>query len=212
MERQYGALGLHDVHVVYQPTTLTTLDTEQASIPKESNEHWLFLGRISKEKGILELVESWPRAYGLAVLGDGPDMVRLRELAMREGMTVDVYGYVEQSRMEEILRGSVGLIVPSTWREGAPGIYADALARGVAVTGLKGNAVYDMVKEDGTGVTIETMSSHNLVRALEGVSGNREQLSARCREVYLQRYSPQAWLTSIRSVYDEVLAGARRKP
>ena len=212
MASEYRALGLHDVRVIHQPTTLATMYTEENQVPPKSNGNWLFLGRISKEKGILELVDSWPKEHGLAVLGDGPDMVRLRELAMREGIRVDVHGYVEQARMEEILRGSAGLIVPSTWREGAPGIYADALAMGVPVVGLKGNAVHNMVEQDGTGVTLETMSHDDLVRALEAVLRDRTQLSARCREVYLQRYSPQAWLTAIQSVYEEVSAGTRRRP
>lgn len=208
MATEYRALGLDELQVVHQPTTVTAHEHSVVPTPGWS---WLFLGRISKEKGILDLVEAWPESHGLAVLGDGPDMIRLRELALREGITVDVHGHVEQARMEEILRGSAGLIVPSTWREGAPGIYADALSMGVPVIGLRGNAVYEMVQQDGTGAILEQMTSDDLVRALNSVLQNREALSQRCREVYAQRYAPEAWLDSIRPIYIEVAAGARRR-
>lgn len=210
MAREYRSLGLNQVRVVHQPTTLTLTSPDDDSIPAQFNGDWLFLGRISKEKGILKLVEAWPEEHGLSVLGDGPDMVRLRELAMREGLRVDVHGHVEQARMEEILKGSTGLLVPSTWREGAPGIYADALAMGVPVIGLKGNAVHDMVKQDGTGVTLETMSRDELVHALDAVSQNRDKFSQRCREVYAMRYSPEAWLAAIKPVYVDVAAKVGR--
>lgn len=202
MVEMYQQLGIDSVEVLFQPTQIS----EDLVNPGESTEeNWVFLGRISKEKGIIKLVQNWPTGRRLTILGDGPDMPLLVEAAKQGEENIHVKGFVAESEMVTTLSEASGIVVPSTWREGAPGIYADAMFLGVPLIALHGNTVYDMIRQDGTGSTFESLEKELIESALLEVLSGREHFSARCQEIYSERYSTTKWLNNLQQVYESLI-------
>jgi glycosyltransferase involved in cell wall biosynthesis len=202
MVEMYQVLGIDSVEVLFQPTQISEVSTNHG---KPAQENWVFLGRISKEKGIVELVQNWPPERPLTILGDGPDMPQLIDAAKQVSQNIQIKGFVAESEMVTTLSQASGILVPSTWREGAPGIYADAMFLGVPLIALRGNTVYDMIQHDGTGSTIESLDSTSIELALQDVLSHREQYSARCHEIYTERYSTAEWLNNLKRVYARLI-------
>lgn len=104
----------------------------------------LFVGRLSPEKGIEQLVRAWPAdAPHLTVAGTGPLAEVLREAA---GSNVELLGDVAPARVRELMRSVRTLLIPSTWPEG-PLVLLEALAEGVPIVCFEGTAMADAVRD-----------------------------------------------------------------
>lgn len=97
---------------------------------------WVFVGRLSPEKGILELVQRWPHdGPHLTVIGEGEMKEAIEHAAV--GKPITVSGAMSRSRIIDSLVGAIGLVLPSQCPEVAPLVVIEALASGarILVTG-----------------------------------------------------------------------------
>jgi glycosyltransferase involved in cell wall biosynthesis len=164
---------------------------------------WTFAGRLSPEKGILELLDAWPSDEPLRVLGDGPLRSDV-ELAAAHKPGVEIVGQVRPQDMEQALSDSIGLVFPSLWAEAAPTmVYIEALSLGVPTVALEYNAVADDIALGGTGIVISDLSE--LPRALQQLRSRRAQFSARASERYAREFSERTWVARMTGLYGQVL-------
>jgi len=98
---------------------------------------FVYLGRLSPEKGVEDLVEAWPRVAAeagrpvrLALHGQGPLREPLRARAAALGPTVEVLDLVDD--VAAVLRESDVLVLPSHV-EGISNALLEAMATGLAV-------------------------------------------------------------------------------
>lgn len=160
---------------------------------------WVYVGRLSPEKGIARLVEAWPDDAQLTIVGDGPDNAEVREKARGKRVTL-VGGLTRRDALKHTL-GARGLVFPSVWAEPAPAMsYLEALAAGVPTLAWPGTAVSDDVEASGSGIVATPAETAAAVRRLEG---RRDTYSAAARARFSARYSETSWLASIEAVYAE---------
>lgn len=91
-----------------------------------------YVGRLSPEKGIAELLLAWEQhpdgALGpLRIVGDGPLAALVRAAADRR-TDIDWHGRVEHERGLQLMREAAALVVPSMWEEVCPMVAVEALA------------------------------------------------------------------------------------
>lgn len=170
----------------------------QAGPSDTTSTHWLFVGRLTRVKGILELLRQWPGDRDLVVIGSGPDEAEARALA---GPRVTFLGQRTPAEVLEALRSARGLVFPSLWPEGLPTIYLEALAAGLPVLAWPQSIVGSLAGSEGTGIVHSGDLTADLARADQDFPALREH----CRAVFAQKYSEAAWVEAIERVY----AGAR---
>ena len=102
----------------------------------------LFAGRLSPEKGVLELVEA-ANGVPLVVAGDGP----LRE------QVPGARGFVPHEQLEELYRRAAIVAVPS-YREGFGVVCAEAMAHGRPVVASAVGGLLDLVVDGETGIQV----------------------------------------------------------
>jgi glycosyltransferase involved in cell wall biosynthesis len=135
--------------------------------PKKSSPRngWLFAGRFVDEKGIIELINAWPKSETLHIAGSGPLQAEIESrIAHRPEIkligtfppgTADLYHHYE------------GLIFPSTWLEGSPLVIADALSTGTPVIAMGSSASKEQVEVSKAGVVIpEDLTIFNLLQRI----------------------------------------------
>lgn len=119
----------------------------------------LFLGRLTKEKGIETLMRAWESlpAIPLKVAGDGPLMPVVAAAAARRGgpAGIEPLGWRTREEVLDLLRGASFLVVPSEWYEGFPLTVAEALACGVPVIGSRLGGVGEVVQHEVSGLHFE---------------------------------------------------------
>ncbi len=120
------------IHLVSLPNRLIA---EQSRVRTAPNGRLLFIGRLTKLKGVSHLLRAIPsaarklgRSLTLTVAGDGPDRETLQAMAQELRVVANFIGWIPGSQMTGLMRDSDLLAVPSLWPEpfGLVGIEAGA--------------------------------------------------------------------------------------
>lgn len=170
----------------------------------QAGSSWLYAGRLTEEKGIIDLLRFWPREVQLTVLGDGPCMSEAKVVA---GPEVTLEGSVSHDVVLNSLKSAAGLVLPSRWAEGLPTVYLEALAAGVPVVARAGNSAADDIALYGHGVVYT--HPEDLPAALDTAQGLRERLAAAAYAQYQRKYTVGAWQEGILKIYDAAIKKQR---
>ena len=161
-------LGAHEARVVPNGVELPPEGTAEAE-PR----YVLFAGRLSREKGILELVEA-ARGLDLVVAGDGP----LR------GRVPQARGWLPRAELERLYAGAAVVACPSR-REGFGLACAEAMAHGRPVVASAVGGLRDLVVDGETGLLVPPGDVAALRHALERLLADaplRRRLGTAARE------------------------------
>lgn len=112
----------------------------------------VFVGRLSPEKGIRDLVAGWQNVgHRLTVIGTGPLEDEIRALASPE---VDVLGWCDPARVSSLLAGAAVVCVPSRCYEQAPMALLEATAHGVPVLVADVGIYGALAEREGFGLAV----------------------------------------------------------
>ena len=185
-------------------------DPEESVAGKKSNEakSWIFVGRLSPEKGVLPLIQNWPSDVSLEIVGSGTQESLARDAAV--GKQVIFHGQRDKADVESLMRSARGLIFPSMCAESAASlVYLEALAMGLPTISLFETAVSDDIEEFGTGISI--CSLDELSHAIDQINADYDRYSRAARQGYTERYSEAKWLISMEKVYRDLHEFGRRE-
>ena len=176
-------------------------DEQVPSSDADRDDAWLFVGRLTAEKGIDRLVAEWPEGARLRVVGDGPLRGELESAA--RGKRVELVGRKTRADVLAEMRRSFGLVFPSLWYETFGLVYIEALAAGLPTMAFPPSVVAEAVEREGTGVIASWGSVPDaLAQAGERFEGTRE----RCRELFAERYGEQAFVARRLALYEDLVA------
>ena len=201
MRQHYAAVGVAPHKLVTVPNFVPAAERLGDHRGDERGDFWLFVGRLSHDKGILPLVSSWPDGPRLRVVGSGP---LEEEVARVAGPTVELVGQRPHAEVQTMLGAARGLFFPSLWPEGLPTVYLEALAAGLPVVAWPPSIVGHLVAQDETGFVTSGSVPDDIARA----DAEFPDLSTHCREVFERRYTENAWVAAAESVYADVMDGA----
>ena len=186
-----------------------TPEPANAQTTLDGSGRWVFVGRLSAEKGLRELLPIWPAHVPLDVVGDGPELAELTRLA---GPEVRFLGAQEHSWVDRHLPSYAGLVFPGLCWEGAyPMVVREALAHGVPVVAADGSSAADLVAGRGGGVTYAKGSAVELRSALDEVALSGEGLRSEARAIHLREFTEAAWLDRMGAVYARAIAIRQRR-
>ncbi len=169
--------------------------------------HVLYVGRLSEEKGVLELVEA-TRGLPLVVVGDGP---------LREHVP-SALGFVPHAELGPYYERAAVVACPSR-REGFGMACAEAMAHGRPVVATAVGGLLDLVDDGVTGIQVPPRDPRSLRAALENLlddSALRARMGAAAREWARARLSwsaaTGAMIEAYESAIERVGGGAARRP
>ncbi|WP_171027478.1 glycosyltransferase family 4 protein [Pseudarthrobacter sp. NamE2] len=160
---------------------------------------WVYVGRLTAEKGITKLLRHWPDNVNLRVYGDGPLRQEVEALSRSN---VRYLGQISHNEVPRVLAESRGLVFPSEWAEGLPMIYAEALASGRLVVAKSGNSAADDISLHNVGQVFH--SWNDIGAALEHVCNREAEIGLRARAHFESSYSRHIWLAKTMDLYRSV--------
>jgi glycosyltransferase involved in cell wall biosynthesis len=161
--------------------------------------HLLFLARVTREKGIFELLEAvgMLRKRGenvhLTVAGDGEALSQAKQLAAHLAISefVEFVGYVRDDRKMSALSKSRIFVLPS-YREGCPVSMLEAMACGLAVVATGVGGIPEIVKDGTNGIVLENGSSTRIAAGIEVLLRDPELLTRMSRQNRADAWSKYA--------------------
>jgi glycosyltransferase involved in cell wall biosynthesis len=183
-------LGARDVRVLPSGVTLP----EAVGAP-EDPPHALYVGRLSEEKGVLELVEA-ANGLPLVVVGDGP----LRD------RVPGALGFVAPAALGPYYERAAVVVCPSR-REGYGVVAREAMAHGRPVVATAVGGLTDAVEDDVTGLLVPPRDPPALRAALARLLADaelRSRLGAAAREHARERFGREAAARATVALYRDV--------
>ncbi len=185
------ALGARDVRVVPSGVAIPESVGEPEDPP-----HVLYVGRLSAEKGILELVEAC-RDLPLVVVGDGPLRARVP----------NAVGFVPPGELGPWYERAAAVAVPSR-REGYGVVAREAMAWGRPVVASRVGGLADVVQDGATGRLVVPGNVAALRAALVELLGDdmlRERLGRAARKYAEDNLTWPSATDELLRAYDEAL-------
>jgi type III pantothenate kinase len=186
------ALGAREVRIVPSGVSIPV----SVASPEEPP-HVLYVGRLSEEKGVLELVEA-ARGLPLRVVGDGPLRARVPEAV----------GFVPPGELGPWYERAAVVAAPSR-REGYGVVAREAMAWGRPVVSSAVGGLLDAVDDEVTGLRVQPRDVPALRAALQRLLGDgelRARLGAAAREKAQRDFSFDAAAAELLAAYEEALA------
>jgi glycosyltransferase involved in cell wall biosynthesis len=150
-------LGAREIAVIPSGVELPTEVGDEADPPEV-----LYAGRLSPEKGVLELVEA-ARGMNLVVAGDGPLRSRVPQAR----------GFVPPEELARLYARAAVVVCPSH-REGFGVACLEAMAHGRPVVASAVGGLLDLVVDGETGIQVPSGDVSALRSAIERLLGDRE--------------------------------------
>ncbi len=175
---------------------------------------FLFIGRLSEEKGIHTLMEALHQnPFPLEVIGDGPLRAEV-EKAESSLPNVKFWGFKDKAFIAERLGKCSALIFPSIWYEGMPLTLLEAFSRGTPVISSDMNNINMIVKNGHNGIHFQSGNARDLTDTISHFSKKRDQYRdfyVQARNDYDTLYSPQANYQQLVQIYESLFQSARVK-
>jgi glycosyltransferase involved in cell wall biosynthesis len=171
--------------------------------PGAVGDHYLVLAELMAHKRIDVAIEAFNRlGKPLVVVGDGPELRRLRKLA---GRTVMFTGRLPDEAVADLLRGARALVVTAAEEFGIAAV--EALASGRPVIALGSGGVLESVREGETGAYYRSSDPE----ALADVVASFDPLAvdpAACVAA-AERFGTDRFQAALHSIVAEAMAAER---
>jgi glycosyltransferase involved in cell wall biosynthesis len=168
--------------------------------------YFLYIGRLSREKGVAELLRVWRPAYGeLLVVGDGPEAASL-------GRSLPSNAYlrppVDPDEVGELVAGARAVIAPSICYEAAGRTVIEAAAAGVPAIASNLGGLPESVRHGETGLVLSPQDRQGWNGAIERLLDDREsqRLGAGAFRLWRDTFAPEHAIAALESAYAEVTA------
>ena len=186
----------------------------------EPSDYFIYLGRLSREKGVATLLKALKLCAGsrltCRILGEGPLEEELKAQAVDWGLTnVEFSGFLQGEELQATVRGAAFTVVPSEWYENFPFSILESFAQGTPVVGSRNGGIPEMVLPEETGLTFTPQDPSALAEALDWMESHPEKVTEMgrvARRRMEELYAPDPHMEKLEALYARVIkeAGMRR--
>lgn len=188
------------------------IELDKYNLEIQDDGYGLYIGRLSKEKGIFNLIEAFSNIKNqrLYIVGEGPERKRIESIITEKGLNdkIILVGYINQEEVKEYLRKARFVVVPSIWYENCPYSVMEALAIGKPVIGADIAGIPELVKDKVNGFLYKYDSILDLKSKMEIMYENPElakKYGKKGKEIAVENYDKEKYYNKIIEIYKKLL-------
>lgn len=201
----------HGIEAVVLPNFVEDEAGADALALERPREGILFAGRLSDEKGVLDVLELARRLPDtpVTIAGDGPLAGTVAAEARRLG-NLRFRGQLDHPVLRESMRSAQLLVTPSRWDEPASLVALEAMRGGTPVVGYDRGGLAEYVRRANAGILVESDVGRlaEACRALQSRPDVWQRYSRAGPRAVRRFHSPERYLPRIEAVYREAMRGA----
>jgi glycosyltransferase involved in cell wall biosynthesis len=197
-----------NVHVLHLPAPEIGeyFPPEQEDLP-----HFVFLGRITPEKGFVWLLRALAEVkvslhMDIAGSGNQEQEQAIRRLAERLGLMnrITFHGWVNEAKAIQLIQGARALVFPSVWHEPAGIVSLEAAAAGRPIIASSVGGIPEYACRLQNAVLVEPNDVQGLARSIEQLatdSSLAKRMGAEGRKMAKENFSLEKHLEELMSLY-----------
>lgn len=173
---------------------------------------FLYLGRLKKDKGVLDLAQAfsllssrYPKARLLIV---GPDeentLDLIRKICSRSNDRLSIVGFTDNP--EKYMSAADIFCLPS-YREGFGQVIAEAAAVGVPGIGSRIYGITDIIEDGLTGFLFEAGAYHDLMQKMARFMDDRSlirKMGDKARQIVVEKFSERKITSAMAAFYNDI--------
>jgi glycosyltransferase involved in cell wall biosynthesis len=173
----------------------------------------LYFGRLSREKGVEDLLRAMARLpkLRLTVAGEGPERSPLEQLSRELGLrNVEFVGSLRGNDLDRAIAGSRFTVLPSHAYETLGKTILESYAMGRAVVASDLGSRRELVRDGETGLLYKTGDVHELASVLQFLSSRpdlAERMGRAGQELVCRDYTPETHCETLINLYERLAFG-----
>ena len=175
-------------------------------------DYFLFVGRLSREKGVSELLEAMtrlPKEIKLKIAGIGPEGNELKKMKKELALSnVEFLGFMVGEELELLYKNCIATILPCNWFENFPTSVIESFVYAKPVIGTRIGGIPEMVEDYKTGLTFELKNIEEMAAKIKEIYDNDEltlEMGKNAREKAENKYSPNLYYEKLIKIYNSVV-------
>jgi len=196
-------LGLKEGKVVVKPNSTDDLKNYLSS--EKRREGFLFIGRLSIEKGVDRLIKAFNKLpkCRLEVIGTG-DLYD--ELKSNSNSNIIFYGKRDKSFINNKLSTTKALIVPSIWYEGLPNTILEAYSSGTPVLSSNLDNINQIVIDGYNGMTFDPDNIDEMIDKIKTFDTiDITKYCTNARKTFKEKYTHDVNYEALTRIYSETI-------
>ncbi|MBT7007611.1 glycosyltransferase family 4 protein [Candidatus Falkowbacteria bacterium] len=170
-----------------------------------------FVGRLSEEKGLINLLKVMVHLpeINLKIAGDGPQEKELKKFVIVHGLkNVEFLGYLEKAELQNVVKRSAFVVVPSIWYENYPMTAVEAMALGKPVVASDLGGLTEIVTDGQTGLLLFPGNQKVWQSAIKKLFSDKkllEKMGKQARLFVQENNSSEQYYEKIIAVYQRLI-------
>ncbi len=199
-----GGIDEDRIEVIHNTDLMVTRGSPEAA---KQGDMVSFVGRLSEEKGIYEMVkvaEMLPR-YRFGIAGDAS---RMNGWVVDAPSNVRFFGFISGAELSRFYQQTRILVYPSLCYEGFPNVLVRAMAAGKAIICSRVGGLPEIIEHGVTGLLVEPGNRKELAAGIKYLWNNPEicrQMGRNARNKALSRYSPDRLYERLMACYRKAI-------
>jgi len=172
-------------------------------------ERFVFVGRLSEEKGLLTFVKAVAHSgVAATIVGTGPQEDELRALVDATGANVEFAGYQTGDALFDIVKAAKALVLPSECYENAPVVLLEAYGVGTPVIGSDLGGIPELVVPGETGLLATAGNVESFAEQLASMqqksAAELGDMGEQGRRFVEERFTRSHYLDGLLNIYSEL--------
>lgn len=187
-----------------------SIEMNDYNVKTQDDGYALYFGRLSKEKGILNLINAFAKCNkgNLYIAGEGPEKENIEKIIKENNLEdrVKLLGFLNKEQMTDATRKCKFVVVPSIWYENCPYSVLETLAIGKPIIGSNMGGIPELVIDNENGFIYNTVDE--LTEKMNTLFENKElvnQFSKKSKELAKQNYDREVYYNKLKQIYDKVI-------
>jgi len=187
------------------------IDMNEYDIETEDNGYALYFGRLSREKGILNLINAFAKTKkgNLYIAGTGPEEDEIKRIIKENKIEdrVKLLGFLNKDEMKDVTRKARFIIIPSIWYENCPYSAIETQVLGKPIIGANIGGIPELVINNKNGLIYKYDNIDELTEKLNMLFDNDElvkEYSKNAKEYAKKEYSIDSYYEKLINIYNKV--------